>query len=94
MPAALAFNLGQYVFVGASSGVFLRLDQPDSSLGAPLGFFAGGTAMGESGPIVDVTGRFGWPALYRSSSAASTRAVDTDWWVVSLDARFYIYMPY
>lgn len=97
VPAALAFNLGQYVFVGASSGVFFRLDRPDSSLGVPLGFFAGGTAMGESGPIVDVTGRFTWPSLYRSwisPAGTASHTEDTDAWVVSLDARFYIYMPY
>jgi hypothetical protein len=97
VPAALAFNLGQYVFVGASSGVSFRLDRPDSSLAVPLGFFAGGTAMGESGPIVDVRGGFGWPSLYRSwisPAGTASHTVDTDAWVVSLDARFYIYMPY
>lgn len=89
VPLAVSFNVGDYFFLGAHSGFGFSLDLVDETAFAPLGAFLGGTIPGELGPIGDIRASFTFPAFY---SAAHGQDPLTDLWLVSLDARFYIYL--
>jgi hypothetical protein len=89
VPLSLSFNLGDYFFLGGSSGFGFQVDRVDTSAFVPLGAFVGGTIPGESGPITDIRATFTFPAFYFAPIASQPF---TDLWIVSLDARFYIYL--
>jgi hypothetical protein len=87
VPVSLSFNLGEYFFLGASSGIAFALDHPVPIV--PLGFFAGGTIPGDSGPIADISASFGFPLFWVESHGSDPIS---DAWQLGLQGTFYIYL--
>ena len=83
----LTFNIGDYVFLGARSGIGGNLDNFDRNFAVPLGFYLGATVPGDEGPIADISGDFSFPIL-----ASGVGDTNTDVWALMFNVRFYTYL--
>jgi len=86
----LAFQITEYAFIGARTGLNLGPVQYDAG-SVPLGFFVGGTIPGfDEGPAAQLDLEFRFPALGNFGPGGSN--VQADFFVISLNARFFLYL--
>jgi hypothetical protein len=71
IPVVFNYSITENIFAGARTGFGIE-DFTDGNAGdtvfVPLGFQGGYTIAGDQGPLVDITGRFRWPRLYRKTA--------------------------
>ncbi len=94
LPLRLAFQISQYGYVGAESGVFLP-GENYRLVSSPLMFVLGATIPGDRffttgprGPVIDARFRVGWPSFW-DRAIGEVRPGD---WQVTLEARVLTYL--
>lgn len=87
IPLDVTFQIADPAFVGASTGFGLATFEDSDSIFIPLGFRAGGTIPGDSGPIGDISAAFSFPAF---GLPAAEDPVVTEIWNLSFGAQFFI----
>lgn len=86
----LAFQITQYAFLGAHTGVGLGPSDYGSG-GMPLGFFVGGTIPAfDEGPLMQLELEFLFPSFVRFGPGGSD--VFADLFAITLNARVFLYL--
>jgi len=88
--ARLAFQIADYVFFGARTGV--SLGPVDYDIGSvPLAFFAGANIPGGSrGPLMELFFETAFPTFYQFDGFSED--TNTEFWQVTLNARMFLYL--
>jgi hypothetical protein len=87
IPVSVSFQLAEPVFLGLDTGFGIAdFEDAGDSMFMPLGAHVGGTIASDDRPIVDLVGRFNFPAFLVSGDPEPPL---TEIWQVGLDARAY-----
>jgi hypothetical protein len=88
IPVSASFQVAEPFFLGLDTGFGIAsFEEAGDSMFMPLGAHAGGTIASGDRPLVDLVGRFNFPAFLLSADPDPPL---TEIWQVGLDARAYI----